>query len=209
MTDHKSLTQALTAFHAELPDVHKGSINPAFKSSYADLADITKAVLPKLAEHGLAWSTTPTLTEHGFVLAYSLTHTSGEVIEGAWPLPDPTKSTPQQLGSAVTYARRYSLSAVTGISPDMDDDGNAASAKGAPRSAKRAAAEHVDVNGSIAALNNASTVDQLRAVFEGFTPTVRAFPQIVAAKDARKAALLEPGVDAWATATIPNEGEQK
>ena len=72
----------------------------------------------------------------------------------------------------------------------------------------RKPAEHVDVQGSITALNNAATVDQLRAVFEGFTPTVRAFPQIVAAKDAKKAALLEPTTDSWATVAIPTDGEK-
>ena len=208
MTDHKSLAHALAAFHLELPHVEKGSVNPAFKSKFADLADIVKVVLPALANHGLAWTALPTFEAGEFVLAYRLMHTSGESLEGSWPLPDPTKATPQQLGSATTYAKRYSLSAVTGIAPDEDDDGNAASAKGAPRSAKRAPAEHVDVNGSITALNNAATVDQLRAVFEGFTPTVRAFPQIVAAKDAKKAALLEPTTDSWATVAIPTDGEK-
>lgn len=131
------LAKALAAFHKNLPDVHKGSVNPAFKSRYADLADIVKVVLPKLAEHGLAWVARPLLTGEGFVLAYSLTHVSGESVEGTWPLPDPSKAKPQELGSALTYARRYTLSSVTGISPDDDDDGNAASSKGAPRAVKQ------------------------------------------------------------------------
>lgn len=137
MTTHKTLTAALAAFQAELPKVGKHATNPHFKSKYADLADVVAVVLPALAKQGLAWATVPTMTDSGFVLQYELRHESGEVIAGEWPLPDPTKAQPQQLGSAVTYAKRYTLSAVTGIAPDDDDDGNAASADGAPRAQRR------------------------------------------------------------------------
>jgi hypothetical protein len=69
----------------------------------------------------------PTVTEDGrFVLAYELRHTSGELINGSYPLPDPTRTTPQQVGSALTYARRYTLCCVTGVVPDEDDDGTVA-----------------------------------------------------------------------------------
>lgn len=126
-----SLTAALAAFQEELPDVGKGSTNPAFKTRYADLADVVKAVLPALAKQGLAWTAIPTMTKRGaFVLKYELRHVAGEHIGGVWPLPDPERVTSQALGSAVTYAKRYALSAVTGIAPDEDDDGNAASTAG-------------------------------------------------------------------------------
>ncbi|RLK47647.1 ERF family protein [Microbacterium telephonicum] len=125
MTDHKSLTAALVAFQAELPDVSKGGTNPAFKSKYATLPDITKAVFPVASKHGLAFVTYPDETEHGPVLRYELRHTSGEQISGAFGLPDGAKA--QEYGSWITYFRRYILSAITGITPDEDDDGNAAS----------------------------------------------------------------------------------
>ena len=133
MAKHKGITQALAAFQADLPKVGKGSVNPAFKSKYADLADVVAVVLPALAKQGLAWVTIPTLTENGFVLKYELRHTSGESITGEWPLPD-ASAPAQALGSAVTYGKRYALSAVTGIAPDDDDDGNAA--QGAARTQK-------------------------------------------------------------------------
>ena len=133
MTEPSELAKALAKFHTNLPDVAKGSTNPAFKSKYADLADIVKVVLPKLAAVGLTWIARPTFTKHGFVLAYELRHESGESVTGRWPLPDPSSVNQQALGSAVTYAKRYALSAVTGIAPDGDDDGNAASAAGASR----------------------------------------------------------------------------
>lgn len=158
------LAAALAKFHETLPDVTKGSTNPAFKSKYADLADIVKAVLPKLAAQGLAWMTTPTFTDHGFVLAYELRHVSGESVRGEWPLPDPTAATPQQLGSAVTYAKRYTLSAVTGIAPDGDDDGNAASASGAPRAAT-ARPPRDRINSAKQALEVADTIARLDEVW--------------------------------------------
>src|SRR5690606_31859835 len=80
-------------------------------------------VLPLLGKHGLSFSARPTLDEAGrFVLAYSLRHESGDSEDGAYPLP--TTGTPQQVGSAITYARRYALCAVTGVAADEDDDGN-------------------------------------------------------------------------------------
>lgn len=167
MTDESQLAKALTEFHANLPKVGKGSTNPAFKSKYADLADIVSVVLPALAKQGLAWITTPRVSDDGFVLEYELRHTSGESIIGSWPLPDPEKAKPQEMGSAVTYAKRYCLSAVTGIAPDEDDDGNAAS-KG-PGAAPRQRSTRVEDSAekqaaALAAIAAAETAEKLDAI---------------------------------------------
>jgi hypothetical protein len=113
------LAAALAAFHEELPRVRKDAT--AQYGKYADLADITPEVLPLLGKHGLAWTCKPKLRKNGmFVLRYKLTHAaSGEAERGDWPL---GQGGPQQLGSAVTYGRRYCLCAVTGVAPDGDDD---------------------------------------------------------------------------------------
>lgn len=130
---HESLTEALAAFQAELPKVAKNKVNPHFKSRYASLEDLSAVVLPLLGKHGLAWTTCPTMTDTGFVLRYALRHASGESLTGDYPLP--SNANPQQLGSALTYARRYCLGAVTGVAPDEDDDGNAASNAKPPHTA--------------------------------------------------------------------------
>lgn len=201
MTDHKTLTEALVAFQAELPDVSKGGTNPAFKSKYATLPDVTKAVFPVLAKHGLAWVTLPDVTEDGPILRWELRHVSGDTLTGAWPLPDGAKA--QDLGSWFTYGRRYTLSAVTGITPDEDDDGNKASAgPGAATRRDRTPSAPVDVRAHIDALNAAPTVEALRAVFEGLPANVRSFPQIVKAKDAAKEALGTTVTEAWAVAEV-------
>ncbi len=126
---YPSLAAALAAFQRVLPTVTKATSgqvrgNPNYK--YADLSDLNGAVLPKLAEFGLSFSTKPTLNAAGrFVLAYVLRHESGGVDEGEYPLPD--NVSPQDMGSAQTYARRYILQAMTGVAPDgQDDDGAAA-----------------------------------------------------------------------------------
>ncbi len=125
---HRSLAAALAAFQADLPSVHKGSTGQVGQNKnykYADLSDLNGAVLPKLGAVGLSFSAKPTINEAGvFVLAYVLRHVSGDSDGGEWPLPDTTNS--QQIGSSLTYARRYSLQAVTGVAPDEDDDGRAA-----------------------------------------------------------------------------------
>lgn len=126
-----TLSAALAAFQADLPRIGKGNLavvrsdKGSYKYTYADLSDVSAVVLPAIARHGLSFSAKPTLNNEGrFVLEYVLRHTSGEHDHGQYPLP-PT-GTPQQIGSAITYARRYALSAVTGIVPDEDDDGQAA-----------------------------------------------------------------------------------
>lgn len=132
-SEHTSLVAALAAIQAKMP--HVGKDNTAqmgtYSYSYADLTEITTALLPLLSAQGLAWTTAPTLNDAGaFVLRYALTHTSGESTGGDYPLGSAT-APPQQMGSAVTYARRYALCAVTGLAPGGEDDDASAAQRGA------------------------------------------------------------------------------
>lgn len=197
------IAKALTAFHADLPNVSKGSTNPAFKSKYADLADIVHVVLPALAKNGLAWITRPTYVDGAFVLAYELRHISGESISGEWPLPDPTQANPQQLGSAVTYAKRYTLSAVTGIAPDTDDDGNAASAKGTPRASRPAAAQD-RIAKAETALRGAADRDSFDRVWDQVKLSgLAGIPQLLNVHSELNATFPASTVDSWAPADPP------
>lgn len=174
MSDHDTLAAALAAFQADLPVIDKGETatvetkgGGSYSYTYADLADISHQVMPLLAEHGLSFTATPTHDEGGrFVLAYSLLHTSGESRDGAFPLPN---ATPQQVGSAITYARRYCLCAVTGVAPaDEDDDGRAAQQASPPRSKpttamqiRAAAKEHSLIDGVRAYLSAEHDTDRV------------------------------------------------
>jgi hypothetical protein len=123
------LAEALSKAQGELGNVTKDNVNPHFKSKYADLASVRDAVKPVLAKHGLAVIQLPVYTEQGIALTTRLLHTSGEWVEGELLL---MLSKPDMQGvvSAITYARRVSLAAVTGVAPvDDDDDGNAATGK--------------------------------------------------------------------------------
>lgn len=147
MTDHTTMAAALAAVQAALPTVHKGRTatipskqGPGYSYRYADLSDVTAAIMPLLSRNGLAFTCHPRLAGGGYELAATLMHTSGESVEGALPL---TGGTPQQLGSSITYMRRYLLGSLTGLVTDDDDDARAATeaAKEARREVHKAAAE--------------------------------------------------------------------
>lgn len=128
MTDNGStgLLSALAAVQAEAPTLPKDKTNPHFKSKYTGLDTIVEKIGPLLAQHGLVWSALPTGTHAEPTLSYRLAHVAtGEVLEGVMPLLL-DKPTAQGLGSALTYARRYSLCSVLNLVTDEDDDGNAA-----------------------------------------------------------------------------------
>lgn len=135
------INKALAELQANLPRITKDLTakvetrgGSSYKYTYADLAQISRELLPLLGKNGLSFVSRPTRRDGQFVLAYELRHISGEQIDGEWPLPD--RGTPQEIGSAVTYARRYSLCAVTGLAPD-DEDHDAIVAEKAERRRRR------------------------------------------------------------------------
>ncbi|MEE2041253.1 ERF family protein [Nocardiopsis sp. CT-R113] len=121
-----TLAEGLVALQGKLPRIHKGetanvkSDKGSYSYSYADLADVSEELLPVLASVGLSFTTRPTLVDGVFLLAYALVHVSGEREEGLYPLP--AGGNPQAIGSAITYARRYCLLAMTGAAPHNEDD---------------------------------------------------------------------------------------
>ncbi|MEV1321983.1 ERF family protein [Micromonospora arborensis] len=97
------------------------------KTKYADLVQVNEVVLSRLNKLGVIYSCTPTLDDEGkFVLAYELEHVESKTSKtGRYPLK--LADNPMQMGSAITYARRYVLLAITGIAAeDEDDDGHGA-----------------------------------------------------------------------------------
>lgn len=127
-----NLTAALAAVQGVIPVIAKDkTVNVKtdkgqYSYKYADLASIQPALLPLLAAQGLTWVTLPTMTENGMMLRYTLSHVSGEKIEGLYPLPDARTRNAQEVGSAITYARRYTFCCVIGVVPDEDEDGSLA-----------------------------------------------------------------------------------
>jgi hypothetical protein len=129
------LAEALAKAQSQMKPAIKDSDNPYFKSKYADLASIWDAVRVPLTSNGLCVSQTTDTVQgsSGVTIITTLLHTSGEWISGSLSLA-PVKIDPQGVGAAITYGRRFGLSAITGIcSEDEDDDGNTASGHTTPK----------------------------------------------------------------------------
>lgn len=114
----------------------KDKTNPAFRSKYADLGACLDAVDDALLEQGIALYQETFMDDSGVTVETVFLHESGEMIRGGKLHVPAAKQDPQGYGSALTYARRYSLQAACGIAPE-DDDGNAAS-KGADKPVRAA-----------------------------------------------------------------------
>ena len=122
----KDLAAAMAKFQAELKPAIKGNTNPYFKSRYADLQACWDCCREALVKNGLS-VVQGSRESNGEIVTVDtrLMHASGQWIESSLTM-KPAKADPQGVGSAVTYARRYALSAILGIVADEDDDGNAA-----------------------------------------------------------------------------------
>lgn len=127
---------ALAAFQVNIPEIDRdGTVEVDTKPgkddysySYSTLGNLTKTVLPLIAKHGLAFTSTPTLGGDGkFCLRYYLLHTSGGYVAGEFPLKG--EGGIQGIGGAITYARRYCLQAATGVATEPDDDAKQAQAE--------------------------------------------------------------------------------
>jgi hypothetical protein len=124
----KELAIALAKAQAQIKPAVKDSENPHFRSKYADLSSVWDACRKPLTDNGLSVVQMPVdaPTPDSVALTTLLLHTSGEYISSTVSAPL-TKKDAQGIGSALTYLRRYALSAIIGVVTDDDDDGNAAS----------------------------------------------------------------------------------
>jgi hypothetical protein len=135
MTEHKNVYMALAAAQADMGTVKKGSVNPAFKSKYADLADVVATVSPALNAQGIAFYATAIVIEGERYMRTVFAHGASDTqIHCDVPL-IVTKNDMQGFKSATTYAKRIGLESLSGVAPE-DDDANAA-VKAAPVSARK------------------------------------------------------------------------
>jgi hypothetical protein len=117
--EKQTLHEALNSARAEFKDIVKNSVNPHYRSKYADLSECLDAVTDALAKHGI------TLTQpivDGLV--YTVIQKGDEKLEASLRLPE--ISDPQKIGSAITYYRRYTLTSLLALAAE-DDDANTAS----------------------------------------------------------------------------------
>ena len=128
----KELFQAIANFQVECPKISKDANNPFFKGSkYATLPHILNVITPILKKNGLV-IVQPVINT---CVVTKLIHIdSGQILESVYDIVCKDATNPQQIGSAVSYARRYSISSILNLNIDDDDDGNSATGNVAPQS---------------------------------------------------------------------------
>lgn len=170
---HANLWDALAAFQRTLPSVRKGNTatvnrkdgGTGYSYDYADLTDVSEIVLPALAEQGIAWHTSLDTRDDGtLIIRWELVHgASGDSRYGIIPVGRSGQDW-QSIGSAITYARRYALTAATGVAPGGDDnDGKDARAGGAPK--QEAAPKQEYLPAGLYDLGSLIDVDATRVMF--------------------------------------------
>ena len=189
---YSAFVKAQKAFNPAL----KSSLNPHFKTRYVDLAGCVEAVVDALNNNGIALVQHTSESDSGVIVETVFIHESGESMAcGKLHVPA-SKNDAQGYGSALTYARRYSLMAACGIAPE-DDDGQSASQNRPAAAPVRATYKAVlaDVASSIKVLSSAKDVDALNKFWAVESPKFdRDSKEFVALRNAaneRKAFLTE------------------
>ena len=164
----------------------KSSTNPHFRSKYADLSACVEAVIDALNKNGIGLMQKTYECKDGVMVETVFVHESGEIMEGGLLHVPATKHDAQGFGSCLTYARRYSLMAATGLAPE-DDDGEAAVRP------KRTMVDSSMMADHLVAIQDAKNSDELK---KAYTEAYKACgtdanwqKKIIAAKDEKKASL--------------------
>ena len=172
----KELFAALSRAQAKVENAKRGTTNPHFNKTYADLATVWDTIREPLTSEGLSVLQLPCEAPVGHVgLETIVGHSSGQSVSSKFFLALKKADNPQDAGSCLTYMKRYALMGVAGIAPE-DDDGNAASGKPSP------AASAVDYSKTIAETMkhlDGATDEEARTLYA----TVRNSGMAQAAKD--------------------------
>jgi hypothetical protein len=171
------IATALAAAQAEMKNATLNKVNPHFKSRYADLAGIRDTVIPSLSKHGISVVQMTGVADTGLTVATRLMHSSGQWLESTYPV---SYDKPQAMGSAITYARRYSLSAICCISADDDDDANAANDKAveAPKYSRNPIVrrEYERLERDLHRMGEGGTLEDLITFWKDEQPAIKALP---------------------------------
>jgi hypothetical protein len=168
-TETDKLDAALAAAQGDIEPAMKDKVNPAFRSKYADLASVWTACRQALAKHKIAVTQWPVHSDDGRLhLVTRLAH-GGQWMRAEFSIPV-GKHDAHGYGSAMTYAKRYSLAAAIGVVADEDDDGNAAvqstnTAANAQSLALAGLVKALEANDHWAVLEVARNTDSYRGAF--------------------------------------------
>ena len=180
----KNLATALVKAQKAFGPALKSSTNPHFKSRYADLAACVEAVVDSLNNNGIALIQQNQPSPDGVIVETIFLHESGESLNCGQLFVPANKHDAQGFGSALTYARRYSLMAACGIAPE-DDDGNTASRR--PQVNESALVDH------LAAIEASTDQDSLKNAYKAAYAACNGDSEwqkkVIAAKDKAKGKL--------------------
>lgn len=179
----KQIAEAFVKAKIKFAPALKTSVNPHFRSKYADLAACIEAVNDALLNNGIAMYQETSMCDNGVIVETVFLHTSGESFKGGMLHVPASKQDPQGYGSALSYARRYSIMAACGIASG-DDDGNAASRQ----------KPTADVEVALKSIKEAADIETLKSQFNAayklFKDDKEAFAKLNVAKEARKTELM-------------------
>jgi hypothetical protein len=186
----KQIATALVKAQKAFGPALKTATNPHFRSRYADLSACVEAVIDALNDNGIALVQQNQPHPDGVVVETVFIHESGETLNCGQLFVPASKHDPQGYGSALTYARRYSLMSACGIAPE-DDDGNAASKK----VVKEVKANHTLMQDHLTAISESTNLEQLQKAFKDAYKTAGTDDEwlkaVTAAKDMMKRKLGE------------------
>lgn len=167
-----NLAAALAKVQAELPKLDrdrtvtvepKDPKKPPYSYSYVTLANLSEAILPLLAKHGLSFVAMPGAGSDGkMCVRYQLMHDSGEALTGEFPISG--EGGIQMIGGRITYARRYCLAAIVGVAADEDDESRLSD------DGTRATAQRARQTRQAAPADNRPTAQRARAAAGGQPP---------------------------------------
>jgi hypothetical protein len=160
------LVSALVKASAEIKTAKKDAENPFFKSKYSDLPSIVDACKSALLKNNLVVTQSTTLVNGVTALVTTLHHTSGQWIRGYYPV-TAVKADPQAMGSAITYARRYALSAIVGVISEDDDDGESAMGRSVYSAPKRNGIEYIEPVSRVTTQGNSEEPIKATATADG------------------------------------------
>jgi hypothetical protein len=182
----KNIASAFVNAQRQFGPALKTSTNPHFRSKYADLSNCIEAVIDALNANGIGLMQRTYESKDGVMVETIFVHESGEVMECGLLHVPAAKQDPQGYGSALTYARRYSLLAATGLAPE-DDDGNSASRR---TEIKSTVDEH-KIADLLAAMDEVTTLKELQETYKAAYKATNGEQvwqtKVIAKKDAKKA----------------------
>ena len=160
-----ALFAALSAAQGEVENATKASVNPHFKSRYADLAEVLNTVRPVFAKHGLGLMQSTSFDGALVSVHTVMTHKEGGYVTSQASC-TPAKTDAQGVGAATTYLRRYALAAMAGVAQEDDDGNSAAHNKPAAKPSAPPPPNSEELNSLLIAIGMCDDVEELRKMYE-------------------------------------------